>query len=85
MVMSLRGVVEVRDLRTKKSAEDQSRTDDTRIFSPLLYQLSYLGVASKLPYTNGPVNVRGTVTGCYELPGFLSATPAAQSGHVSAL
>jgi len=24
----------VLDLRTKKSAEDQSRTDDTRIFSP---------------------------------------------------
>ena len=28
----------------KGSAEDQSRTDDTRIFSPLLYLLSYLGV-----------------------------------------
>ncbi len=24
-------------------AEDQSRTGDTRIFSPLLYHLSYLG------------------------------------------
>ena len=26
-----------------KSAEEQSRTADTRIFSPLLYHLSYLG------------------------------------------
>ena len=29
---------------TKNGAEDQSRTDDTRIFSPLLYHLSYLGI-----------------------------------------
>jgi hypothetical protein len=26
-----------------KNAESQNRTDDTRIFSPLLYRLSYLG------------------------------------------
>ena len=27
-----------------KSAQSRNRTSDTRIFSPLLYQLSYLGV-----------------------------------------
>ena len=27
-----------------KNAKNQSRTGDTRIFNPLLYQLSYLGV-----------------------------------------
>ena len=32
---------------TKNGAEDQSRTDDTRIFSPLLYHLSYLGNQSE--------------------------------------
>ena len=28
-----------------KNAQSRNRTSDTRIFSPLLYQLSYLGVA----------------------------------------
>ena len=27
----------------KKNAQSRNRTSDTRIFSPLLYQLSYLG------------------------------------------
>ena len=27
-----------------KDAQDRNRTSDTRIFSPLLYQLSYLGI-----------------------------------------
>ena len=30
-------------------AENQSRTGDTRIFSPLLYHLSYLGPEANLP------------------------------------
>ena len=31
-------------IRTKKkNAQNRNRTSDTRIFSPLLYQLSYLG------------------------------------------
>ena len=38
-------------------AEDQSRTDDTWIFSPLLYHLSYLGVPPNLPYSFDDVNV----------------------------
>ena len=29
--------------REKKSAQNRNRTSDTRIFSPLLYRLSYLG------------------------------------------
>ena len=29
--------------RTKSGAQGRIRTTDTRIFSPLLYQLSYLG------------------------------------------
>ncbi len=51
---------EVQDLRTKKSAEDQSRTGDTRIFSPLLYRLSYLGAATNLAHASTYVNVRGS-------------------------
>ena len=35
----------VRD-RVKKSAQNRDRTSDTRIFSPLLYQLSYLGIVA---------------------------------------
>ena len=86
--MSIREAGSVRDLRTKKSAEDQSRTGDTRIFSPLLYLLSYLGAANNLPYAGAFVNVRhegrrGTATS-HELPGFTSGTPSAQSGHSSA-
>ena len=27
-----------------KNAQNRNRTSDTRIFSPLLYQLSYLGI-----------------------------------------
>ena len=27
------------------NAQNRNRTSDTRIFSPLLYQLSYLGIA----------------------------------------
>ena len=30
----------------KKSAQNRDRTSDTRIFSPLLYQLSYLGIVA---------------------------------------
>ena len=32
-------------LKRLTSAQNRNRTSDTRIFSPLLYQLSYLGVA----------------------------------------
>ena len=30
-----------------RSAQNRNRTSDTRIFSPLLYQLSYLGLRGK--------------------------------------
>ena len=30
----------------KSNAQSRNRTSDTRIFSPLLYQLSYLGISS---------------------------------------
>ena len=29
---------------TRMDAQNRNRTSDTRIFSPLLYQLSYLGI-----------------------------------------
>ena len=32
-------------LRKKNGAQGRNRTTDTRIFSPLLYQLSYLGTS----------------------------------------
>jgi hypothetical protein len=38
--------------RPLPGAQDRSRTDDTRIFSPLLYRLSYLDVV--LPAGVGP-------------------------------
>ncbi len=31
----------------KDGAQGRNRTSDTRIFSPLLYQLSYLGMPSR--------------------------------------
>ncbi len=34
----------------RESAEGRSRTADTWIFSPLLYQLSYLGVRQHVPH-----------------------------------
>lgn len=36
-------------LNKKSGAETQNRTGDTRIFSPLLYHLSYLGTEDWLP------------------------------------
>ena len=41
----------------RKNAEGQSRTDDTRIFSPLLYQLSYLGAAASGAYSGSPARL----------------------------
>ncbi len=38
-------------------AEAQSRTGDTRIFSPLLYQLSYLGTSNIVAVNN--MSVKG--------------------------
>ena len=32
--------------KKKKHAQSRNRTSDTRIFSPLLYQLSYLGIVA---------------------------------------
>ena len=32
------------DFEQQKNAQSRNRTSDTRIFSPLLYQLSYLGI-----------------------------------------
>jgi hypothetical protein len=39
----------------KNGAQDRNRTSDTRIFNPLLYQLSYLGNfgAGHLPTVSG--------------------------------
>ena len=38
-----------------KNAQNRNRTSDTRIFSPLLYQLSYLGAFLKaVPWTVNP-------------------------------
>ena len=35
-----------REQKRNKNAQSRNRTSDTRIFSPLLYQLSYLGIWS---------------------------------------
>jgi hypothetical protein len=42
------------DLRMSLRAETQNRTADTRIFSPLLYQLSYLGFGNARDYSVDP-------------------------------
>ena len=34
--------------REQKNAQSRNRTSDTRIFSPLLYQLSYLGICDMM-------------------------------------
>ena len=88
-VMSCGRITTVRDSETRGSAEDQSRTGDTRIFSPLLYRLSYLGAATNLPHAGPPVNVRYEGRHLYvaghELPGFTRGTPLEHSGHSSAV
>jgi hypothetical protein len=40
----------------KSGAQSRNRTSDTRIFNPLLYQLSYLGihVSQRLAASHGP-------------------------------
>ena len=46
------------ELRPLMSAEGRNRTGDTRIFSPLLYQLSYLGALYQRPqilHTSGGI------------------------------
>ena len=35
------------DFRDLSGAQSRNRTSDTRIFNPLLYQLSYLGTVSR--------------------------------------
>ena len=35
------------DFRDLSGAQSRNRTSDTRIFNPLLYQLSYLGLGSR--------------------------------------
>ncbi len=39
-----------REKFSKNGAQGRIRTTDTRIFNPLLYQLSYLGVAKVRPF-----------------------------------
>ena len=42
-------------------AQSRNRTSDTWIFSPLLYQLSYLGISFSVPFgTEGNFNPKGT-------------------------
>lgn len=47
-------------------AQGRNRTSDTRIFSPLLYQLSYLGICAfalwRRPYTGFVLRCRGGAT-----------------------
>ncbi len=81
-----------------KSAQNRNRTSDTRIFSPLLYQLSYLGKGncSKLPETGiepvrvlprrilSPVRLPVPPLGliCYFLYSHLTACLSYQSFHL---
>ena len=41
-------------LRRKGGAQGRNRTTDTRIFSPLLYRLSYLGAGRAVRRRRGP-------------------------------
>lgn len=43
--------------RQKRGARGRNRTSDTRIFSPLLYQLSYPGTHSKGKGKNSPLSI----------------------------
>jgi hypothetical protein len=40
-----------------RGAQGRNRTTDTRIFSPLLYQLSYLGFPAAVPLEAGLIRV----------------------------
>ena len=39
-----------REIKGRDGAQDRNRTSDTRIFNPLLYQLSYLGTQCEALY-----------------------------------
>ncbi len=41
-------------MRRRNGAQGRNRTTDTRIFNPLLYQLSYLGMPSANRLVNAP-------------------------------
>ena len=51
------GVLPLNYFRPQYGAEAQNRTGDTRIFSPLLYRLSYLGTESIVAFSS--VSVKG--------------------------
>ena len=42
-------------------AQNRNRTSDTRIFSPLLYQLSYLGSQMRTPATRSKTLLRHNI------------------------
>ena len=67
-------------LASISGAEAQSRTGDTRIFSPLLYRLSYLGVKVILVFPLVCCQAK-----CFMIyvcpPGLTKGTPAAHRGH----
>ena len=46
-------------------AQSRNRTSDTRIFNPLLYQLSYLGTVASEPLLDAGLN-RRHLRGCLE-------------------
>ena len=52
------------DFRVLSGAQSRNRTSDTRIFNPLLYQLSYLGTVARVArWWGGIMRRRG---GCPE-------------------
>jgi hypothetical protein len=47
------GISQVTDIAKGSGAQGRNRTSDTRIFNPLLYQLSYLGPEPAMGRRNG--------------------------------
>ena len=52
-------------------AEAQNRTGDTRIFSPLLYRLSYLGTENKICLLEGSILVKAFLDTAHVAEGML--------------
>ena len=58
-----------KEIQELKNAQNRNRTSDTRIFSPLLYQLSYLGIKDfRLELRGQDLNLRPSGYEPDELP-----------------
>jgi hypothetical protein len=69
----------------KNGAQGRNRTSDTRIFNPLLYQLSYLGILRVASIGNGLGLVQSYGPGCAGPPETSSANVICSSSAAASV